>query len=74
LKWVRDFETLSKRKKVVVGIASAAIGSLLVVLGDLSLGISLQTSVRNLMIALAASLACVLVWSIIVRFRRRKAP
>lgn len=72
MKWVRDFNELSKPKKLIVGSVGTVIGSFLIVLGNLSLGIPLETSIRDLLIMVVASFGFAFVWAVIVKRRKKK--
>ena len=67
MKLIRDFETLSKPKKLAVGIFSTALGSIVLIATDLSMGLHLNTAIKDLAITITVSLLASVCFGILVR-------
>lgn len=61
VKWVRDFNDLSPRKKIAVNLSSIVIGALLIIGIDQSMGLPLGRSIFNIGVILLVGMAAVYV-------------
>ncbi len=62
VKWVRDFNDLSPRKRIVVNLSSIIIGALLIIGIDQSMGLPLGRSIFNIGVILLVGMAAVYVY------------
>jgi hypothetical protein len=67
MKLIRDFETLSKPKKLAVGIFSTAVGSIVLIAMDLSMGWNFDQAITDLSITVVVSLLFTVVYGILIR-------
>jgi len=72
LKLIRDFDTLTKRKKIAVGIFSTIVGCFVLLIMDLSMGLSLDQAINELSITVVVSLLASVLYGIVVRLRLLK--
>lgn len=68
VKWVRDFNDLSPRKKIVVNLSSIILGALLIIGIDQSMGLPLGRSIFNIGVILLVGMAAVYVYG---RYQKR---
>lgn len=72
MKLIRDFDTLTKRKKIAVGIFSTIVGCFVLLIMDLSMGLSLDQAINELSITVVVSLLASVLYGIVVRLRLLK--
>lgn len=72
MKLIRDFDTLTKRKKIAVGIFSTIVGCFVLLIMDLSMGFSFDQAIKELSITVVVSLLASVLYGIVVRLRLLK--
>lgn len=74
MKWIKDYDTLSKRHKIAVSIAAVVSGCLFAVLSDLYIqGYSMERALANLNILVAVSVIFMGVLMVIRSVRKKSA-
>lgn len=62
VKWVRDFNELSKPKKIIVGLVGSAIGVIFSILAGMEIGMSINTTIQNVVISSLLGIAAAYIY------------
>lgn len=68
VKWIRDFNELTPRKKIAVNLVSMVIGCLIIIALDQSMGLPLGRSIFNIGVIILVGMAAVFVYG---RYQKR---
>jgi len=72
MKLVRDFETLTRPKKILVGIVSTIIGAWLSIVIQMSFGFTLEEAISQVSLMIVVSLFISVAFGIAMRLRANR--